>query len=302
MSKVIFKAKSMQFKNGCLLLPATPADRRILDQFCNEATSHIVTVTANYSRSNKTYDQCKTVFALTAILFECNYDRVPSGSENERLYRELLEEYAPREESLLDPNKTTPIPLSRMNKREAAEFINALINLIMENCDLTDKQQIDVKQIFEEFQSNNSFGVNNPTDYHKDGTMLTEEEWRKKNNFSFASGVKGTDECPLHLHHILTRHHAAAKDCSWNWVMLLPSEHDFYHQNGYEKFLEVYPNLAKRVKNAFDEAHALYTLELQKALIKLGLIDDMLQDTVNIEEKDITDEALEAASDMGGLF
>lgn len=275
--KVIFKAKAMQFKNGCLLLPATIADKKVLDNFCNEATSHIVTVTANYSKSNKTYNQCKTVFALTAILFECNYDRIPSSSENERLYRELLEEYAPKEPSLLNPEKESPIPLSRMNKREAAEFINSLITLIMENCDLTDKQQVDVKQIFEEFHANCGYGDNNPIDYDKDGNMLSEKEWREKNNFSFASGLQNET---LQLHHILSR--GAFKEyenCSWNWIMLTDEEHNrIFHDHGWEYFLDRFPNCAMRVKTAFDKGHQIYSLDLLKALKKLNLIDDMGND------------------------
>lgn len=299
MAKIIFKAKAMEFKNGCLLLPATASDRRILNNFCTECGSKIVTVTANFSRANKTYDQVKTVFALTAILFECNYDRIPSSSENERLYRELLEEYAPREESLLNPEKTTPIPLSRMEKREAAEFINSLITLIMENCDLTDKQQVDVKQIFEEFQANNNFGENNPTDYDKNGEMLSEEIWRKKNNFSFASGIKGTEEAPLHLHHILTRGaHSAYKDCSWNWIMLTPEEHNYFHQNGYEKFFELYPSTAKRIKNAFDTGHALYTLELQKGLKNLGLLEESDLNDNNSTVENVDDDLSQQALDI----
>lgn len=274
----------MKFQNGCLLLPATAADRRILDQFCTEAGPHIVTVTANYSRSNKTYDQCKTVFALTAILFESNFDRIPSNSENEQMYRELLEEYAPRTESLLDPDKTVPIPLSKMNKMEAAEFINALLNLIMENCDLTDRQQIDVKQIFEEFHSHCGYGENNPIDYDNQGKMLSEEAWRKKNNFSFASGIKGSDDVVLHLHHIISR--GARKDLidnPTNWIMLTAEEHMFYHEKGWEAFLELYPSCAERIKNDFLRNHHPMPFDLQKALIKLGLLDS-LQDEIPEEE------------------
>lgn len=303
MSKVVFKAKAMQFKNGCLLLPATPSDRRILNSFCESLGPHYATVTANWSRSNKTYDQVKTVFALTSILFQCNFDRVPSQSENEAMYRSLLEDYAPRKDDILHPERTVPITLSEMSKYEAMQFINALLNLIMENCDLTDSQQVDVKRIFEEFQTNNSSGECNPTDYHKDGTMLTEEEFRQQNNFSFASGIKGSEERPLHLHHILTRHHAAAKDCSWNWLMLLPEEHDYFHQNGYEKFFELYPSVAKRVKTAFDNAHALYTLELQKGLKNLGLLEDYIESTT---AEDLASQALEVQEDTipeeEGLF
>ena len=64
MSKVLFKAKARQFQNGCLLLPATTADKKILDQFCNELGNRYATVTANFSRANKSYDQVKTVHIL----------------------------------------------------------------------------------------------------------------------------------------------------------------------------------------------------------------------------------------------
>lgn len=285
MSKIIFKAKSMRFQNGCLLLPATPGDRKILDSFCEEATNHIITVTANYSRSKKTYDQVKTVFALTSILFECNYDRTPSSSENELMYRSLLEEYAPKTESMLNPDIKVPIPLSQMSVSEAAEFIQALIDLIMENCDLTDKQQVDVKQIFEEFHANCGYGKNNPIDYDKNGNLLSEEEWRRKNDYSFASGIKGSDDIVLHLHHIISR--GARKDLidnPTNWIMLTAEEHMFYHEKGWAEFLAVYPSCAERIRNDFIINHHPMPFDLQKALIKLGLLDSLQEDAIPEEE------------------
>lgn len=276
--KVIFKAKAMQFKNGCLLLPATPADKRILDPFCQSASNHIITVTANYSRSNKTYNQVKTVFALVQIIFLCNYNRQPNQDETERLYQELLEMYAERRECLLDVNKTEPIPLSKMSKQQASTFINALIHLLMEDCDLTEEQAVDVKQIFEEFQANEGYGDKNPIDYDENGNLLTENEWREKNHYSFASGV--IDET-LQLHHIVSKgSRPDIKDFAWNWIMLTDYEHNrVFHDNGWEYFLDLYPHCAKRIKNAFDKGHQLYSLDLQKALQKLDLLDETISNT-----------------------
>lgn len=292
--KVIFKAKAMQFKNGCLLLPATPADRRILDPFCQSAANHIITVTANYSRSNKTYDQVKTVFALVEIIFTCNFDRKPNQEECERLYKELLELYAERRECLLDVNKTEPVPLSKMTKHQASEFINALIHLIMKNCDLTESQSVDVKQIFEEFQQNEGFGEKNPIDYDESGELLSESEWREKNRYSFASGL--IDET-LQLHHIISKGaRPDIKDCAWNWIMLTDYEHNrIYHDKGWETFLEMFPHCANRIKNAFDKGHQLYPLDLQDALKKLGLIQENGLDVEKKQEEntDIIEEKKE---------
>ena len=89
MPKVIFKAKARQFNNGCLLLPATEGDKRILNSFCTTLGNRYATVTANFSKANKSYDQVKTVFALCTLLFEINYDRVPNSDELDRMYESL---------------------------------------------------------------------------------------------------------------------------------------------------------------------------------------------------------------------
>lgn len=52
MSKVSFRALPKKFANGSyLLLPATKADRNILDQFCVNCEGKYLTVTANYAEA-----------------------------------------------------------------------------------------------------------------------------------------------------------------------------------------------------------------------------------------------------------
>ena len=257
MSKVIFKAKAMQFKNGCLLLPATPADKLNLNSFCESLGNRYATVTANYSKNNKSYDQVKTVFALCALLFRINYDRQPTDADTQKMYESLLREYAPKEEDLLHPEVMVPIHLSKMSKMEAAQFINSIFELIIENCDLNDKDQITVRELFTEFKEQTSVGVGNPCDYDSDGNYLSIDEWCERNNVSMASGV---NDGTLEIAHIITkskRHDI--RDCVWNFLRLTHYEHlEIQHRKGWKELLSIYPHLIPRVKAAYDMAHELY--------------------------------------------
>lgn len=275
MSKVIFKAKAMQFQNGCLLLPATTADKKILDQFCNELGSRYASVTANFSRCNKSYDQVKTIFALINIRFFIQYHRYPTDTEKAIMYSGFLWKYADKVSNPLNPDEEIPVPLSEMSKTQAAYFINSIIGDIYEYAGsaMTDTQQVELKQLFEEFQAANGYGIDNPTDYDKDGNLLSEDEWREKNHFSFASGVDTED---LQLHHILSRGaHKAYEHCPWNWIMLTEEEHMriIHAMGGWKKFISIFPHTAPRIKNAYDMAHEMYPREIQEAFIEIGLID-----------------------------
>ena len=297
-NNIVFKAKAMQFKNGCLLIPLTPADKYTLNSFCESASSRTITVNARYSRANKSYDQCKTVFALINIYFYLIAGRYPTSNEQALTYSKLLWKYAPRTPDPLNPEETVPIPLSQMSKPEAAIFINSIMGEIYEHQHgLTENMEIDLKQIFEDFYSENAFGEHNPIDYDENGNMLSETEWRIKNNFSFASFISHPG---LHLHHIITRgSRLDLKDMTWNWLMLTPEEHNMYHNKGYEYFLDIYPHLANRIKNAFDKGQMVYPLELQKALKKLGLLEENYE--ASTEEIDDTESLAEQAiAELGG--
>lgn len=162
-----------------------------------------------------------------------------------------------------------------MSKSQAASFIGSIIADIYEYAGntLTDTQQIEIKEIFEEFTAANAYGVGNPIDYDKEGNLLSMDEWREKNHFSFASGVDAED---LQLHHILSRGaHPQYENIAWNWIMLTEEEHMriIHAKGGWKKFILIFPHTAKRIKNAYDMAHEMYPREIQEAFIEIGLID-----------------------------
>ena len=277
-NKITFKARAKEYKNGCLLIPATVVDKRLLDAFCRSAENSYVTVTATLKKNLKSYDQCKTIFALINLMFELNHDRKPTEQEQAFLYTKLLWKYADRMEDPDDPDTTIPISLSNMDKIQASHFINSIMAEIYENThgSMSTYQELDLKELFEEFQAENGYGDLNPIDYDKDGNLLSEEEWREKNKFSFASGVRTED---LQLAHILSRGaHEAFRNCPWNWLMLTDYEHNQiqHAKGGWLKLLTLYPHLAPRVKNAYDTARELYPHEIQVAFIKLGLLKEYI--------------------------
>lgn len=319
MGKISFRAIPKKFANGSyLLLPATQMDRSVLDTFSESVGQKYLTVTVNYARGNKSYDQVKTVFALIDLRFEIQHHRKPTDKEQALVYSRLLWKYAERVPDLLNPDELTPVSLSDMSRRQAASFIGSIIADIYEYAGnvLTDTQQVELKEVFQEFIAGNAYGIGNPIDYDKEGNMLSEEEWREKNHFSFASGV---DVEILQLHHCLSRGaHPEFEHCSWNWIMLTEEEHMriIHAKGGWKKFLLIFPHLAKRVKNAYDMAHELYPREIQEALIEIGLIDknsdeikeepnfDNMEPVVKDNTESLAEQALSAQEDKyeGDIF
>lgn len=266
MSKVFFKATARRFNNGSyLFIPATPADKRVIDSFCESAGNRYISVTASFSRSKKTYDQVKTVFALISILFEMNYDRKPSSDERELMYQSLLEDYAERQTDPRNPERTIPVSLSRMDKIQAAQFINSIISLIVENSEgLSEAQEVDLKQIFEEFQKENNTGEGNPVDYSADGNLLSVNEWCERNNISMASGI---NDGTLEIAHIVSKNRCPQyRNCCWNFLRLTHYEHiEIQHRKGWGELLRLYPHLRERVRLAYERAH-----------VALDILDDEL--------------------------
>lgn len=295
-TKTQFKAIPKKFNNGCyLLLPATPADRLLLNGYCESIGQNYVTVTVNRNRGTKSYDQVKTIFALINIRFYLKEHRYPTDTEQAKEYSDLLWKFAERAPVCEGSEETAPIPLSAMSKSQAAMFISSIIAEIYEMMGngLSDAMQIELKEIFEEFQAANGYGVGNPIDYDKDGNLLSMDEWRKKNHFSFASGVS---DDTLQLHHIMTRgSKPQLVDVAWNWIMLTDYEHNriIHAKGGWQKFLELFPHCAPRIKNAYDMAHEMYPHEIQVALIKLGLINeysDSIEENTETNKEDSNSE------------
>ena len=274
MAKIIFKAKAMQFKNGCLLLPASVKDRELLNSFCESLGNRYATVTASFCKNYKSYDQVKTIFALSALLFKVNYDRVPTSDENTKMYESLLRQFAPTEPDLLNPEVEVPVHLSRMSKMEAAQFINSIFALIIENCDLNDKDQITVRELFTEFKEQTSVGKNNPCDYDENGNLLSIDDWCERNNVSMASGV---NDGTLEIAHIITKSaHPEYRDCVWNFLRLTHYEHlEIQHRKGWKELLSIYPHLIPRVKAAYDMAHELYPFTMQEEFNQTENLDEV---------------------------
>lgn len=282
MSKWVLKCKPMQFKNGCLLIPASPADRHQMNMICESVANGIATVTVSHSRTLKTYDQCKTLFALINLYFFIKTGRYPTDNEQALTYSRILWKYAPKMEDPTDPETMVPIPFSQQDKQQAAITINGLMGEIYElQNGLTDFQEIELKELFENFYANNGYGNRNPVDYDENGNMLSINEWRQKNNFSFASGIQ--DET-LQLHHILTRgSHPQYAESTWNFLMLTDYEHNqiIHSKKGYKVFMEMFPHLSKRIMQAYKNANELIPHEIQISLIKQGLLDEYTSDEIN---------------------
>lgn len=307
MGKISFKAIPRKFDNGSyLLLPATRSDRVTLDTFSENTGDRYVTVTVNLSRANKSYDQVKTVFALIDLRFEIQYHRKPTDTEQAIVYSRLLWKYAEKVPDPLNPDEIGPVPLSAMSRSQANSFISSIIADIYEYAGdaLTDTQQVELKEIFEEFQSATGYGVGNYLDYDENGNLLSEDKWREKNHFSFASGVNTED---LQLHHILGRKaHSQFEHCAWNWIMLTEEEHMriIHAKGGWQKFLLIFPHCANRVKNAYDMAKELYPPEIQTAFIKLGLIDENSNEIKEepVVKENLTPQPMQAMDEDFDLF
>lgn len=320
MSKISFRAVPHKFENGSyLLLPATKLERNVLNQFCSNIGAKYLTVTVNYARGNKSWDQCKAVFGLINLRFQLQYHRNPTDTEQALVYSRFLWKYAERVPDPLNSDETAPVSLSEMSKSQAASFIGSIIADIYEYAGntLTDSQQVELKEIFEEFQAANAYGIGNPIDYDDKGNLLSMEEWREKNHFSFASGV---DVENLQLHHILSKGaHEAFRDMPWNWIMLTEEEHMriIHAKGGWKKFILIFPHTAKRIKNAYDTAHEMYPREIQEAFIEIGLIDEKsdeiksdnskvsFDDMQNVNTKSLAEQALSSAEEeeyKGDIF
>ena len=274
MDKVSFRAIPRKFNNGSfLLIPASYAEKSTLDSFCIGLGNRYVTVVINQAKGNKTYDQVKTVFALISILYQCNNEgRKPTKEQLNSYYESLLWDFADKKPDPLHPDREMPVRLSEMSKIQAAHFINCLINLIVEYCELDDTQQIAVKELFQEFKKHTSVGEGNPCDYDKDGTLLSIDEWCERNNVSMASGV---NDGTLEIAHILSKGaHEEYRNCVWNFLRLTHHEHiEIQHRKGWEELLAIYPHLIPRVKAAYDKAGELYPFTVKDKFIETEKCD-----------------------------
>lgn len=258
MNNVGIRAVLRRTAEGVLIIPASNADKTVFMSYVEQAADKYVSLDFKNLRATKTYDQLKAAWALIDLIFQSMYFRRPISAERQQMYAELLEEFAPRKPSLLHQGQDEPKTFSEMSKQELSSFIQSLISFLAESCDLNQKDQMMVKDIFLEWQSYKSSMDKDPDDYDENGELLDMATWRERHTVSFASGIGGD----LDLAHIVSRGaDTVHRDCCWNVMLLTHEEHMMQHAKGWNEFLKIYPHLRGRVERARHIAGKLALLE-----------------------------------------
>ena len=261
MDKISIRAVPHKFDNGSfLLLPATPNDRTVMDLFCKELNPNIyVKVVMEELKSNKSYDQIKTIWALVSILYEITNQCKPTTNQAAAMYMSLIQSYAPTTTDPRNPSNKIYITLSHMNKQQASVFINSIMQECIEKMGNVNNGNliVDVQDLFTEFIEWRGRQKRDPIDVDEDNGWLLMNEWCKRNNASMATGLSGGD---LEIAHIITRKaRPDLADCVWNCLRLTHYEHiEIQHRKGWQELLSLYPHLIPRVKAAYDRAKMLY--------------------------------------------
>lgn len=202
----------------------------------------------------RTTRQLATVWALIRVIYIAMNGEPPTKEAAYDLYLDLLDLYANKKPNRFNGN-LRPVHISEADVEDAARFIEHLMAVIVEYCDLDLPMQADVRKLFWAWEGHRGGMERDPLDYDAEGRPLSEAAWREKHKVSQASGVGGHME----LAHIVSR----GADCTaiaepWNWLMLTYNEHrGLQHQNGWEAFLQQFPHLKARVLRARSLAGAL---------------------------------------------
>lgn len=203
---------------------------------------------------DKTWNQLKAVWALVTIIYQSMHGTKPNEEEKYELYLDCLDMYAEKVKNRFT-GTLRPVHISESDVMQAAGFIQHLMNVLIEYCDLDMADEngkklnldADVRTVFYRWQEWRGQQAMDPLDLDADGSLLGEEAWRKRHKVSDASGVGGY----LQLAHIVSKgSDEAHRHCAWNWLSLLPEEHRLQHDKGWEVFLSRYPHLRGRVLRA----------------------------------------------------
>jgi hypothetical protein len=196
----------------------------------------------------RTFKQNAAVWKLVTAIFESMEGRPPDEEEKYNLYLDLLEVYTDRVLNKINGG-TRPVHISESNSLEGSNLIDRLLYHLATECDLSYEAQTTVQEVLQEWEAWRGGLETDYADYtdHEQAKMLTGEEWREKHVYSEASGRGG----PIERAHIVSRGADAADiEKAWNWLALLPEEHEKQHRIGWEGFLRIYPHLRGRVERA----------------------------------------------------
>jgi hypothetical protein len=196
----------------------------------------------------RTFRQNSAVWKLVTVIFESMEGRLPDEDEKYGLYLDLLDAYADKV-----PNRIKgglrPVHISEANSLEGSRFIDGLLVHLATECDLTYEAQTTVQEVLQEWERWRGGLEYDHADYADAGQteMLTELEWRRRHVYSEASGRGGA----IVRAHIVSRGTDAPDiEKAWNWMALLPEEHEEQHRLGWDRFLDIYPHLRGRVGRA----------------------------------------------------
>ena len=239
----------LQRESDCIkLFPLQKNDLKLFDLLLQKNAPYIDSVFKTPLRA-KTYDQVKTVWKLVEVIFFSMENRKPTTEEKKQLYEDLLEEYAERRPSKLNPDKLIPVHVSKSDTKACAYFIEGLMLHLSQYCDLNMDAQTEVRALLFEWSA---FMGNLGAEFIDN---CSESEYHQRHPYSEASGKGGT----LHLHHIVHKgSHEELRHITANWVMLTPEEHNDLHSNGEEQFLCKYPHLRDKFNRAKSLRNKIY--------------------------------------------
>jgi hypothetical protein len=240
-----------------VLLKATcQKDDELLDEFFSKKNrweernrrEFFLTALFDLAYQKRTFKQNSAVWVLVTAIFESMEGRKPTEEEKYDLYLDLLEVYADKAPNRLTGG-TRPIHISESNSLEGSRFIDGLLSHLATECSLSYESQTTVQEVLQEWEQWRGGLEKDHTDYAdaEQTEMLTEAEWREKHVYSEASGRGGV----IVRAHIVSRGSDAADiEKSWNWIAMLPEEHEEQHRIGWDEFLSIYPHLRGRVDRA----------------------------------------------------
>jgi hypothetical protein len=202
----------------------------------------------NYQK--RTFKQNNAVWVLVTAIFESMEGRKPTESEKTALYLDLLELYAEKAPCRFN-DALRPVHISEANSIEGAKFIDGLLYHLATECGLEYGTQSSVQEVMQEWEAWRGSLETDPLDY-EGAELLPLNEWRRRHPYSEASG-RGGDIVRAHIVSRGSDHADIEK--SWNWIALLPKEHEEQHRRGWDEFLRIYPHLRGRVERARKLAH-----------------------------------------------